>query len=348
MNHFDRYLCRTLAASTLIALIFLLCVDFLLQSAEQSSNIGKGQYTVGVMILTLIYQIPEKLLLFAPAATLIGGIMGLGQLASQNEITIALASGTSRFRIVRGGLILAALIGVSLVALDQKIIPQFSAKSDLLRNQALGRSTSLTANEGLWLHESNSMTRIGQINDDGSISNLLRITPNHDNSTISSADKAIYKNGIWTLENSRKIAVNRNTVAPLEAETTWHSNVTPADVAALFRQDNYPSLTARFKQIQFLKANGLNYREGALKLWQKILLPLTIVTMILLALPFAFTRGRSAHQGTRLVTGILIGVAFYVSQGILANLALIIGWPPFLGAIAPIALFALPTWWFLR
>lgn len=343
MTRFDRYLMRTLFTTTLIAVTFLLIIDFLLQSADQAGDVGQNNYTVAIMVLSQMYQLPEKLLLFAPAATLIGAIMGLGQLASQNEIAIVLASGVSRLRLIRGGLILATIIGLGLLLLGESTAPHLAAKGELLRSQALGRAATLTAQEGMWLNDQGTMTRIGRVNSDGSISNLLRITPSKEQTTIHQASEAVYQSGRWLLKGSRSLTINKDNASPEPGPLEWSNNITPQDIAYLFQQNTHPGLIERYRQIQFLKTNGINYQEQSLAFWQKLFLPLTILTMVLLALPLAFSRGRSAHQGTRLVIGILLGVSFYICQGMLANFALILGWQPLLGALLPIIIFAIPA-----
>ena len=94
---------------------------------------------------------------------------------------------------------------------------------------------------------------------------------------------------------------------------------------------------------RFMAANGLNHHQESLKYWQRLLTPLTTAAMVLLALPFAFGSNRSGQQGTRLVIGILLGVAYYVTSGVIANLALLLHWPPLLGATLPILLFTVPA-----
>ena len=348
MTRFDRYLMRTLLTTTLIAVTFLLIIDFLLQSADQAGDIGHNNYTVVIMILSQLYQLPEKLLLFAPAATLIGAIMGLGQLASQNEIAIVLASGVSRLRLVRGGLVLATIIGLCLLILGESTAPRLAAKGELLRSQALGQAATLTSREGMWLNDHGTMTRIGSVNPDGSISDLLRITPEKDQTTVQQASEATYEDGRWLLTESRSLSIDKNRAVQEPGASEWLNNIVPQDIAYLFQQNTHPGLIERYRQIQFLKTNGLNYQEHSLAFWQKLFLPLTILTMVLLALPLAFSRGRSAHQGTRLVIGILLGVGFYICQGILTNFALILGWAPLLGALLPIAIFALPPLFILK
>ncbi|UJF23981.1 LPS export ABC transporter permease LptG [Suttonella sp. R2A3] len=342
MNRFDRYVLRTLLGATAIALIFLLGIDILIQSADDVDNIGKGQYSVGTMLLVQLYNLPQRIVLFAPAAVLIGGIMGLGQLGSQNELTVVQACGVSRLRLARSGLLLAALLGMALLVVGETLSPQASAKGDLLRAQALGRSAALSSDEGLWLNSSGVITRIGKLNEDGSLGRLTFFQREEGNSIqIALASRATYQDGGWQLNDYRGSRLDPQAMDALPAQSTWQTNLQPKDLSLLAEQNQFPSLSERYRQTQFLRANGLNYRAESLALWQKLLLPLSTCTMLLLALPFAFNHGRSANQGSRLVVGILIGVSYYVVEGIAGNLSLLLGAPPLLGALLPITLFAL-------
>lgn len=343
MTRFDRYLIRTLLTTTLIAVVFLLVIDFLLQSAEQAGDVGRNHYTVMIMLASLLYQLPEKLLLFAPAATLIGAIMGLGQLAGQNEIAVVQASGVSRLRLVRGGILLAAGVGIGLLLLGERTAPALAAKGELLRSQALGQTAHLTSREGMWLNDRGTMTRIGSVNPDGGINDLLRISQDGQKITVQHAANAAYQDGHWLLNDSQRLSISPERTQREPGDALWRNAISPQDVAYLFQQNTRPGLVERYRQIQFLKKNGLNHQAQSLDFWQKLFLPLTIITMVLLAMPLAFSRGRSAHQGTRLVIGILLGVAFYICQGIMANMTLILGWPGLIGALTPILIFALPS-----
>lgn len=342
MNRFDRYLLRSLLSAALIALVFLLGVDALIQSADDVDNIGKGQYSVLTMLLVQLYNLPERIILFAPAAILIGGIMGLGQLGGQNELTVVQACGVSRLRLARSGLLLACVIGLALLVVGETLSPITSAKGDLLRHQALGRSAGLSSNEGLWLKSEGVIVRAERLNDDGSLGKLAFFQRETDNGIgIALATRAVYQDGRWQLSDYRGAHIDPTLVTARPAITHWQTNLQPKDLGILAAQNQFPSLSERYRQAQFLRANGLNHRVESLALWQKLLLPLSTCTMLLLALPFAFNHGRSANQGARLVIGILIGVSYYVVEGMAGNLSLLLGLPPLLGALLPIALFAL-------
>ena len=276
MTRFDRYLLRTILATSLIALAFLLAVDYIVQSSVDAYDLGQGNYTLAVLLLQLLLVLPEKLLLYTPAAVLIGTIMGLGQLAAQNEIAVVRAAGISRLRLARAGIAFALIVGV------------------------------------------------------------LNIV------NISEAERATWQAPDWQLENPRAWRTRAEKTETVTAPERWQNGATPQALQALSAVKSAETLRELYTLTRFMAANGLNHQQQSLKLWQRLLTPLTTAAMVLLALPFTFGNARSGQQGTRLVTGILLGVAYYVISGVIANLALLLHWPPLLGAALPILIFTLP------
>jgi lipopolysaccharide export system permease protein len=74
--------------------------------------------------------------------------------------------------------------------------------------------------------------------------------------------------------------------------------------------------------------------------WKKILMPVSVVIMVLLGIPFIFGPLRQSSLGLRLLAGIVIGFIFYLSSEIFGPLSLVYAFPPFLAAAAPLVLFA--------
>lgn len=343
MTKFDRYLLRTLFASILVALIFLLGIDFLVRSSEESAALS-GKYTFSILALSLILQIPSRTIEFMPAAVLVGTIMGLGQLNAQNELTVVRTSGVSRLRMSRSGILLALILGSLLIAIGEYISPKADAKSELIVNQAKGLTSQTLYNQGTWLSEGNNrMVHIGKFNKDGSIGNL-RFYQRQANGDIHirEANKAHYQQTQWQLENVRSFSLSPQGMQTLTSDNHWQNAVTPATLYAIANTKTANTIHELITLTQFLRANHLNDNSQQLLLWQRLFLPLSTLTMILLALPFAFSQRRGGGGGSRLVIGILLGVCYYISQGIISNLAVLLNWPPLLGAILPIALLGIP------
>ncbi len=349
MTIFDRYVLRTIAFTTLITLIFLLGIDFLIQSASKLDDLGRGNYSISIMFLVLFLKLPHNALLFMPAAVLVGAMMGLGQLSSQNELTVAQVSGCSPLRATRIGLAWAFGLGCLMILVGETIAPKWQARSDLLYNQALGRASSVKYAQGIWLKDNEGIVHIGTINPDGSIANLRFFNPENNIITITTSERATFQTDKWHLENTQRILIDPEKISRLNPPSHWDNHVTPKTLHFLASTKNTNTIVQLLTLIKFLDANQLDHRQESLNLWQKILQPLSTTTMLLLALPFVFNQTRSTQQGTRLVIGILLGVSYYVAAGIVANFALLFGWPPFFGAILPMLLFSIfPLVWLIK
>lgn len=342
MTRFDRYLLRTITATSLIALAFLLAVDYIVQISVDADDLGQGSYTLAVLLLQLLLVLPQKLLLYAPAAILVGTIMGLGQLSAQNEIAVVRAAGISRLRLARAGIAFALIIGVLNIVNGETLAPQLADRSRLLRSQALGEPADTGPAQGIWLKQQNTIIHIGALNVDGSLARLRSYQSDAEHITIREADRATWDAPDWQLENPRGWRTSADKTESTAAPARWQNGATPQALHALAAINSAETLRELYTLTRFMAANGLNHEHESLKLWQRLLTPLTTAAMVLLALPFAFGNNRSGQQGTRLVTGILLGVAYYVISGVIANLALLLHWPPLLGAALPILIFTIP------
>ena len=342
MTRFDRYLLRTITATSLIALAFLLAVDYIVQISVDADDLGQGSYTLAVLLLQLLLVLPQKLLLYAPAAILVGTIMGLGQLSAQNEIAVVRAAGISRLRLARAGIAFALIVGVLNIINGETLAPQLADRSRLLRSQALGEPADTGPAQGIWLKQQNTIIHIGALNADGSLARLRSYQNDAEHITIREADRATWDAPDWQLENPRGWSTSADKTETIPAPARWQNGATPQALHALAAINSAETLRELYTLTRFMAANGLNHEHESLKLWQRLLTPLTTAAMVLLALPFAFGNNRSGQQGTRLVTGILLGVAYYVISGVIANLALLLHWPPLLGAALPILIFTIP------
>jgi lipopolysaccharide export system permease protein len=69
--------------------------------------------------------------------------------------------------------------------------------------------------------------------------------------------------------------------------------------------------------------------------------PLGVIAMLVIALPFAFSSQRAANAGQRLFIGIVLGIVFLTLSRIINYLGPVYGLAPFLSAALPPALFLL-------
>ena len=102
-----------------------------------------------------------------------------------------------------------------------------------------------------------------------------------------------------------------------------------------------------YEYITFLKQTGQDSRRFELTYWRKILQPVSVGVMMMLALSFIFGSLRSVTAGARIVTGICFGFLFYVVNEIFGQMSVVFNAPAFLGALMPSLLFMAIIWWLL-
>jgi lipopolysaccharide export system permease protein len=99
------------------------------------------------------------------------------------------------------------------------------------------------------------------------------------------------------------------------------------------------SVTALLAYIDHLRENQQNANRYEIALWKKLIAPFASLVMMILALPFALTHERSGGVSVKVFLGVMLGVAFYLLNGMFSSLGTINSWPPPIAAITPSLLF---------
>src|SRR5690606_22288016 len=100
--------------------------------------------------------------------------------------------------------------------------------------------------------------------------------------------------------------------------------------------------------LEYLTANQQASTRYEVALWRKILAPVTVAVMLLVALSFIFGPLRSTTMGARILLGVITGFGFHVSNEIFGPLAQVFAMPPLLGALLPSLLFAGAAVWMMQ
>jgi lipopolysaccharide export system permease protein len=73
------------------------------------------------------------------------------------------------------------------------------------------------------------------------------------------------------------------------------------------------------RYIRYLRSNNLDAQRYLIAYWSRMANIASVVLMTVLALPFVFGSLRSAGTGARMIVGLIIGLAYYVSVQVLAQ-----------------------------
>jgi lipopolysaccharide export system permease protein len=71
--------------------------------------------------------------------------------------------------------------------------------------------------------------------------------------------------------------------------------------------------------IRYLDRNALDSRQYRTELWYRVSRTFSVLVMPILALAFVFGSLRSGGTGSRLLIGVVVGLAYYLASEMLAN-----------------------------
>ena len=340
---FDRYIGRTVLMAMLLCEITLVGLSAIIRYVEQLRSVGEGSYTLVSALYYVLLSMPQEVVLFFPIAALLGGLIGLGQLASSSELVIMQSAGRSRFNIVLSTLKTTLPLMLVIMLIGEYVAPITKLASDDLRTQARSSGQVVLSVNGVWAKDNDAYINIGQARRDGTLSNITLYYFDKDTylSRITQAQSATYENHTWQLAQVTDTTFKRGVSIEVEqfANREWHSSLTPDKLDVVAIDAHELSMRGLWEYKGYLEDNGQDSSLYALEFWRKALQPIIVIAMMLLASSFVFGALRSVTMGARLLMGILFGFGFYVSNQVFGPISLVYHVPPALGALGPSLLF---------
>jgi lipopolysaccharide export system permease protein len=93
-----------------------------------------------------------------------------------------------------------------------------------------------------------------------------------------------------------------------------------------------------YAYIEHLRENRQKATRYEIAFWSKFLSPAAAIAMMVLAIPFALHSIRAGGVGAKIVTGILIGLAFHFAGRLFSHIGLLNDWPALLSAGLPLVI----------
>ncbi|QLE78627.1 LPS export ABC transporter permease LptG [Francisella sp. Scap27] len=334
LNRIDRYIFKTVFSSFLIVTIIFCILFFIFTYLAQVSNDETGSSTFDLILITL-YQLPGILYTLLPACAMVGALMGLSLLANSSEIIILRASGFSTAQISKGVVLVGIIGSMATVLFGGYIAPVLQKLSD----------TSKVAynTHNIWLKTPNGIMHIGEIDSKKQVALDIRkfIIKDNELKEIRFAEKAKYTNdnSADVFNISKVVFPNKDAEKGIDVSTKikqdkWE-NPLPLSVAQVItiNDNDYLNFTQLSK---FMFSNSqANDSSLNLKFWQEVFQPLSLMVLILLAVPLSIGSTRSSTLIVKLLLGAFFGFAFFIFNQIFGPISLILHLPPILGAAAP-------------
>ena len=350
MRILDLYIGRVIASTTFVTLAVFISVSGIIKFVEQMRAIGRGNYDLAHAALYVLYYVPRDVEVFFPMSALIGGLIGIGMLASNSELIVMQAAGLSRLDIIKSVMKTAVLLIIVSMAIGEWLAPSGEAKARQIRAQAISGGSLIASKNGVWAKDGDYFVNIGEVLDKGKLKKIQVYGFNEELKIDSwlSAKSAVYQENSWLLTDVEEFVLTDDKIITTNHEKKiWNSSLTPKKLGVVTVTPESLSLRGLINYLDYLEANEQDPSRYELAFWRKIMQPLTVAVMLLVALSFIFGPLRSVSMGARIMMGVFTGILFFISNEVLGSLSLVYQLPPVLGAMMPSLVFVSVAWYII-
>ncbi len=339
MSIIDRYLMQVIVSSALLTLLIFVGLIGFINFAMQIDDIGTGQYELPNAITYVLLLSPKHAFELMPISTLIGTLMGLGTLAAHSELVVMRVSGISRIRFA-GSVVLSGVVLVFVaIVLGEFIGPP--AEQLARTNRTLQKYDQINLTSGLyaWVRDGNTFVNFRPLDSQGGLGGiyLFRFNDDRELESVGQARSGGFdEQQNWELDDYRETTLTDKGAQTRFVRRIKQESGLSRDILGLSIVDpDRLGSVGLFNYVRYLKNNAMDSQRYEVAFWARIANTVSILAMTLLALPFAFGTLRSSGAGARLLTGILIGTAFFFASRTLTNSGQVFGLNPLLIAWLP-------------
>jgi lipopolysaccharide export system permease protein len=339
MNRIDRYVVRHIFEMTALVALGLLAIFTFVAFVSDIGDTGQGDYGVLQLLEYTGLMLPNSLYILMPIIGLLGTLLGIGVLSRNSELTAMRAAGTSLVRIGVATLAAGLVLGLVTVFLGDWAAPEGQRAATALRDHARGGGGA----HAVWLRDGSTMVQVGDLKKEDQVGDVTLYQVGDDGRLLSvlTAKKGEYQGDHWHLTDVQTTRFSDDhTEVSTAPELDLNGGVNPSVLRLFILEADSLSFTGLLRLIGYLKYNHLDFAKYQLLFWRKLIEPVTVMAMMLFAIPFVLGQMRDTGAGQRLMVGVLVGIVFYVLNRVCLSYGALYTWPPMISAGAPTAVLA--------
>jgi lipopolysaccharide export system permease protein len=339
----DRYLTKTVVYAIVLVICMLTGLQVFILFVNELGDIGKGNYGISQALIFVLMTMPYQVYLFLPMACLLGCLIGLGVMASANELIIMRSSCMSIGKITKVIFKVAIVLILAVTMLGELIFPRLILKASDNKFEAINSGQTLITNKGVWLRSQNDFINISKVLQDDDIEDITQFhfDENHNLIFIRNINKAKYIDRHWIAYGIKQTNISSNKIQIKSiAQMDWKIEIRPSVLSLSSTEPDEMTFPELYKFLKVNKDKYLSINGYKLAFWQRITQPFTTIVMMMLAVPFIFGPLRSSTMGSKLLLGATIGFGFYILNRFFGSLSQIYQFSTIYAAIGPTIFFA--------
>ncbi|MYD45655.1 MAG: LPS export ABC transporter permease LptG [Gammaproteobacteria bacterium] len=322
LRRFDMYIIKTLLLSMVVVFLCVALLIAMFGVIDESRGADETR-SFGTIVLIVLFDLPTVMSAITSYIVLMGGLIGLGTLSQNSEVTALRAAGVAPTRLCVPVAIASLLFYAGVFLVAEFIGPQ-------LKSVALTTNTDqdeVGSFGTLWYKEGDTYTQLQVVDSNLKIHGLrqFELTPDSKlrrtrfaaTATPSSQDNAYEMNEVKeTLFVESRLDVSERVA------DTWNLQ---SELQTLPQRIKYEPGDLSFRElrqhVEYLLQEQRDPTEFEVEFWSRIARPFSIIGLVLLTVGFVVGPLRETGMGTRIGVGLVVGIMLEYFQRMLMPFA---------------------------
>jgi lipopolysaccharide export system permease protein len=296
MKTLRRYIIREIFYATLLVFVALLLLFAFFDLLEELRKLGQGSYGIKEAALFVVLSAPNHVYELFPIAALIGTLFALSQLVASSEYAVMRSAGVSISDLVGVIASIGLLFGTIAFVTGEFVAPFAEQHAQRLRSQAMTGVVAQEFRSGLWIKDGTTFVNVLTVSPSGLLQGLriYDFDRRYRLQLLRYVQSAQYLGDQqWQLKGVIQTHFDAtNTVVSQIDTMPWTSVLAPGLLNMLLIKPEKMSAWNLYSYGEHLKENNQKSLRYDIALWLKLLYPITIIVMMVLALPFAYAQVR--------------------------------------------------------
>lgn len=343
MTRLNRYIQKSVVLAMLVVMALTTSVDLVFSLADELGATDEN-YTALHALLFVLRTTPTAIYELLPFTALGGALIGLGFLASNNELVVIQTAGIRTWRVVWWAMKPTLVVMFLSLLLGEFVAPRLEQQAQSDRAVQQSGENAIRSGSGTWQRLGNEYIHINAIIPGGQeLIGITRYRLSADRQLVSSSFAANGRyvskaeGGYWELFDVVETLLSIDQIDTRSyLQVDWMVDLSPELLSVLLVEPQRQSISGLYRFASYFEAEGLEAGNYFLAFWKKLLQPLSTAALVLLAISFVFGPLREATMGFRIFVAIAIGLGFTIIQRLMEPASLLYGFSPVLAVLFPI------------
>ena len=336
MKILERYLFIEIFKASLATLISLVLVFSFFQFLEELNEIGKANYSIKTAVKYILFLIPSYFNSLLIVSLMMGTIFSVGKLNLNKELQIFETGAISLKKLIRRTIEYPVYIAIFLIFILEVFAPKTITIANQIKLEAQQKPNHFDSSLA-WFKKGDEIIFLKKINKDKFSIKVFQINDRNLSGYIES-NEAYFLDSELIANNLKKIKISKQgdfSSLVGESNSKLNFNFNDQEIESLSRNVRTMSILELKDKILFSIKNKINFDDEISELFSRLIKPVTLAGMILIAIPFILDLQRNISVGKRVFISITIGTVAHLTTKIFSAVSQKFELISFIGPIVP-------------